>query len=336
MSYTGELKRIIEAAWQDAKEEDLLTILSESYEDMGYETYSVHKNRAGSERGIDLTVRNQEHTIIFQLKVRPRKADVDQLKEFSSQPADKRVYIYLKDPTRPFKDEMDPLRDKVEFWDIFRLHEELIKLHSASYLHRLFSNLSLVRKIRDTLLILYENRNIAKGELTDTTTLKLLWRMKDETVKLTGTMRLLHEQWRRILTELIPEREEELVKTLHEVLRHLFYIDMICGTSLYQAWRRAGAERPYLFTVYWLKVRNRSRWYLLCGGMEGARSEEERREVITNYMLGYQHELPADLFTAVMILLENLKLLAEDLEYGVDEVFDYLKNQIAKRLKKVG
>lgn len=197
MSYPGELKRIIEAAWQDAKEEDLLTILSESYEDMGCETYSVHENRAGSERGIDLTVRNQEQTIIFQLKVRPRKADIPQLEEFSSQSADKRVYVYLKDPTRPFKDKMDLMRDKVEFWDIFRLHEELIKLHSASYIHRLFSNLSLVRKIRDALLILYKNRNIAKGELVDTTVLELLWRMKDETVKLTGTMRLLHEQWRR-------------------------------------------------------------------------------------------------------------------------------------------
>lgn len=137
------------------------------------------------------------------------------------------------------------------------------------------------------------------------------------------------------LTELIPEREEELVETLHEVLRHLFYIDMICGTSLYQAWRRAGAKRPYLFTVYWLRVRNRSRWYLLCGGMGGARSEEERREVITNYALGHQHELPAVLFTTIMILLENLNLLADDLEYGVDGVFDSLRISIAKRLKKV-
>ena len=247
------------------------------------------------------------------------------------------MYVYLKDPTRPFKDEMDLMRDKVEFWDVFRLHEELIKLHSASYIYRLFSNLSLVRKIRDALLILYENRNIAKGELADTVMLELLWRMKDETVKLTGTMRLLHEQWRRTLTERVPEKEKEkeLVETLHEVLRHLFYIDMICGTSLYEAWRRAGAERPYLFTIYWLRVRNRSRWYLLCGGMEGARSEEERREVVTNYMLRHQHKLPADLFTTIMIFLENLKLLAEDLEYGVDRVFNSLRNSIAKRLKKV-
>lgn len=73
MSYSGELKRIIEAAWQDAKEKDLLTILLESYENMGYETYSVHENRAGSERGIDLAVRNREQTIIFQLKVKPKK-----------------------------------------------------------------------------------------------------------------------------------------------------------------------------------------------------------------------------------------------------------------------
>jgi len=193
----------IRIPWNNYSEDEISYIIESFYQYLGYQTYNYHLRDRSREQGVDLEVWKEGETEkqLISIKKKPRKKDINQLKELLSRKERIKRYIFVEKPSASFKREKEKAKE-IQFWDSAKLTEEMlpqlpfftgnIYLSNHKFERELHRFIELLR-IRDFRVI--KRIELAKipvnsdmGQLP-----YILWRLKDDAVALQKSFRSLAE-----------------------------------------------------------------------------------------------------------------------------------------------
>jgi hypothetical protein len=183
----------IEIDWYQFDESQIQILIALLYQNMGYSIENWHKSDRAREDGADLIVRKVKNDIAIAVKIKPKQEDRPQLMDLYNRKEKRKIYVYIKTPTRIFYDFMKKYQDKVEFWDATRLNEYFVENNLGFTTSLILDNHKIsktVQEIQQTLFGIRENclkLSTKKAQTLDRQSLKLLWRLKDEAVSLYKT-----------------------------------------------------------------------------------------------------------------------------------------------------
>ena len=104
----------LETIWEDFNESFVIKILEETYKKLDYSTTNFHNTERVHEEGIDLLCEKDSEKIALQVKIKPRKKDIEQFSQFLKHADDKKiVYVHIKPPTKHFKEFIKSKRENV-------------------------------------------------------------------------------------------------------------------------------------------------------------------------------------------------------------------------------
>ena len=116
---------------------------------------------------------------------------------------------------------------------------------------------------------------------------------------------------------------DESNSPFYEKLDNLFqYLDLLnryIVTDLQEAYNKIKNKNPGLLSSFWERVRDRSNWCQICQALE---SGKNKKEDIERWMFGYR-EYSA--YNFLVAFVKNLEDLAENLEFGIDSVWEKRK-----------
>jgi len=172
--------------WEHFSEREIQGILKIHFQVLGYDVTWRHKDDPANEHGIDLECsRNgQERTVLVSVKKRPKKEALAQVVELSSEPADKRFYVYIGSGAQSFRDKISRFRRKIEFWNEQTLENNLNQTGLTLSL-KIDNSLATqaMSEIVNRILWAIKTPPISKAEpLPLSEVLDTLWGMKDRAV----------------------------------------------------------------------------------------------------------------------------------------------------------
>ena len=166
--------------WEDFSEREIQGILKIHFQVLGYDVTWRHKDDPANERGVDLECSRNGHQrrVLVSVKKRPKKV------ELSSEPADKRFYVYVGGASQSFRDKISKFRRKVEFWNEQTLEKNLS--HTGLTLSLKIDNSLATRamsEIVNKILWAIKTQPGSKAEpIPPSEVLDTLWGMKDRAV----------------------------------------------------------------------------------------------------------------------------------------------------------
>jgi len=180
--------RVRQISWEDFSEGEIHLLLSRFFEDEGYKVYNVHRIQRSEEKGCDLIVEKSGSKIAIAVKKRPVSKDRIQLRDLNKREEEEKWYIYVKDPTSKFKEEMKEYPE-IKYLSKKDLNEYLFGLNPRLYTWLLLDNQELSYFFMEiTRLLVKFSSESEKGQKIkrdlDRDSLKILWRLKDDAVSL--------------------------------------------------------------------------------------------------------------------------------------------------------
>ncbi len=318
------MEDILKRVWEDRSEVDIHKCIIEAYTHQNFSVYNVHENRSRSEKGIDITCEKGGEKIIFQVKKRPDGNDIKQLTIFSEQEADRRIYISISPPTSNFKKEMDKNKGDVEFWDKLQLHEMLLENDSSIYIVYLFGETNLINNLTETLIIFLECKDSDFKPIKKLTKehYNMLWRLKDESVKLHTCLNLCLRRWKPLL---INEKSLDLstkTKILKNIIRELDEINEITGNKILISFKickqRYSWIMAYGFYVSFTKMR--SNWLDFYEPSKQNSDISILNKNMKNWFI--KNETDYGFYSVIIEILSNLYKKAE----AIEDMFDWIFN----------
>jgi hypothetical protein len=324
-------REYLRSVWEDCPETRTLECLEEAYANRGFAVKNFHRDDRVNERGKDVlcTRIHPPGAIAFAVKKKPKKGDVQQLRELATQnPGMVRVYVYLSPPTAPFRAEMDKWK-AVYYLDWEHLHLVLVESSAIGYLGQYFSVHPLVSSLSDVLRALYDSREVRfRRHRADRSEQAFLWSAKDDAVKLKAMLQLLRELWSPELKgklRLDPSEYPAYVERLHQ---HLAATDSIAGVRLRDRFVEMKRTYPGLLGQYWDIASQRTGWkdFTSRASEIGMRSGRQVADFVVREWAvpGAKLDSRRSVYAALECLLDRLYGVAKDIEEGIDWLHDDL------------
>lgn len=176
---------MIEIPWELFSEEALHVIISEFYEHLGFRVYNLHRIQRPMEKGADLVLAKEgKEVVAIAVKIKPRKNDAYQLIELSRRREENKLYIFIGDPSPDFKEEMGRCKKEVRFINENDLTADFFERDPYFAVSLYCDNTPFAltsARIRDLFLTCFDEqqRTVNGPNLLNNTSLKTLWRLKD-------------------------------------------------------------------------------------------------------------------------------------------------------------
>jgi len=308
-----------------ADETEIHTYLLEGFDNLGYDCINFHKSGACVEGGIDIFSNNGNDSVAIAVKIKPQKNDIKQLKKFALSESKRKMYIYIKDPTKPFFDELKKFKKshRIEVFNAKLLHNFLIKNKSTHYIkkfiysHEVFVNLTRIMK---KWCSVKENKPLSAGY----DDLNLLWDWKDKTVSFHKTAKIISNYMKQKIKDISSDDDEVYTSVMNEVIMFLNYINYEVAEldSIFETVKRKNSN---LLAYMWKICRSRSNWCTLLGRLES----QEKKEVIEQiFFKWYFHDLSDSPYTLLYNILENMEQVGDNFETAVDWMFRDINRKI--------
>jgi hypothetical protein len=171
--------------WDKFSEIEIQGILKIHFEIFGYDVIWRHRDDPANEKGVDLEcIREADgNKVIVAVKKKPMKEALGQVVELADQPADQRIFVYLR-ASQSFRDKSVRFIPGVEFWNEEKLEE---KLGSSGLALSLKVDNSLAKQamsviMRNLLNAITSQPQSNTGRLGLSEKLETIWAMKDRAV----------------------------------------------------------------------------------------------------------------------------------------------------------
>jgi len=198
--------------WEMFSEEEIHFIIQRACESNGWEVYNTHSIQRTAEHGADLIVTKDDGIrVAIAVKIKPRSQDRAQLLDLARRPEKEKIYIYIKDPTPDFVNEMKTYANQINFFDKNKLNKWIFDLNPHIFSSLVIDShkfsLKLLEIQKSLIKFFYES---TKGNVKPVRTqlgeelLRILWRLKDETASLNKTFRSF-----QLMFEVSKEKEPE-------------------------------------------------------------------------------------------------------------------------------
>jgi len=300
------------------EEKDIHTYILESYDSLGYDCINFHESGACVEGGIDILSNKPGNNIGIAVKIKPQKKDIKQLKKLASNDSKRKIYVYIKDPTRPFFDALKKLKEsnKIEVLNAKSLHDFLIKTKNTKYIkkyfysHKVFTNLT---KIMSKWYSVKENKPLkpCKDDL------KLLWDWKDKSVSFHKISKVISDYMKPKIKEISSEDDGAYFQVMKEVISFLDYINHEVKEldSIFETVKQTNSN---LLSYMWQVCRSRSSWCTLLSHLECKGNKESLEEI---FFIWFFQDLGDGAYTLLADILDNIKELGDNFETAVDWMF---------------
>jgi hypothetical protein len=305
--------------WENLTEDDVIDSIEEAYSNTGCEfIQNLHKYDRRHEGGVDLICLRAGETTYIQVKIRPRQKDIKQLEAFSRTASDKKIYVYVSQPSRPFKDHMDRLEGRIDFWNAGKLHDFLISNRSQLYIRYIFLDSQLLRDLYGILVKVFSYSKVEPAPL-DTLTLRDWWDLKDRAVKLHASLEHLHQDWKDEILSQDSHDPQVLKNMLEKMLLSFSIISSNCSKDLLDLVTKVGKRRPDVLSCYVAEVLQSSSWIGMGSLKDKVEDTSEARNIIFEWVLPSNRGTSE--FSLILNYLENLHHISGAIEDGVDFVF---------------
>lgn len=304
--------------WEDKNEDDILECIKEGWQNLGFHSIvNFHKYDRRHEDGVDLSCEDSGQTIHLQAKMKPLQKDIAQMKKLSRSSANKKIYVYVCQPSKPFADEMKRLSALIDFWDSGKLHNYLIASRCQLYLRYMFLDSDLVRDIYNILIKLFESSRIKPLKL-DFSILNDWWNLKDRSVKLHATLEYLAFYWKDKLLSQYKHDPTVLNSLLDEIFLSLSIASKNGSKDLLNLIVGISEKQPNVLSCYLTKVLKSSSWI----GMEKvAICPNEAKKIIQEWILRKHFQRSGSEYSLIDSYLQDLYHCSIAIEDGVDFVF---------------
>jgi len=328
--------KIQQVPWENFSEEEIHLLLSEFLEDEGHKVYNLHKIQRSEERGSDLIVEKNSSKIAIAVKLRPENKDRAQLLDLSRRGEQEKWYIYIKDPTPRFREDMT--FENIKFLPKKELNEYLFNLNPYRYISLLLDNQALsylLMKIRRRLIEFNIEAEGNKGSpaCVDKDSLNILWRLKDDTVafnKIFGFIQTMFEH----IEDKEPKIEDDII-TLEGFLRGMQSMIEYCQNIF--EFLNEFYDKNKNFTHHVIQeTKIRSHWLVIFGRfklyipahVEKIIEESKKEEEKLNAML---NDLPAEIspydknniLHAITVYSREVFAFMYSVEAFIDDLFSY-------------
>jgi len=314
------------SVWADKNEDNVLDCIEEACRNSNELVENFHKKDRVHENGVDISCENLGKKINFQAKVKPGKEHIEQLERFSESVADERIYVYVDQPSRPFKKSMDKLNGVVDFWDAKKLDEFLISNRSQLYIRYMFLNTTLARDIHDALFKIFSCSNVNPTPL-ESPILDYWWDFKDRATKLHANLELIELFWKDRLLSQDKHSSIVLKGLLDEIFLGFAIIAKTCSKGLLDVITRIAKQQPSVLSYYVIKVLKSTPW----GGMVCMKGETEcsvkEKSIIHEWMLPTKGS--GSEYSLISNYLGDFHNIGQNIEAGVDYVFSARQNREA-------
>ncbi len=205
--------------WNRYSESEILEVVSQIFQEKGYNIYNIHKTDRRGEEGVDIecTKTGENERLVLAAKKKPEKLDVGQLRDFAKNPASSKIYLYIEEPSASFKDAMAEYK-KISFWNAEKLTKELFSTNLRFYLFMVLEN-SFEQPIFEIVFSFFkvyfevEKKEVEPPVKANTEMLNLLWAAKDRSASLHKSLRNLQELFEQMDLEEVNETTKEAMTT---------------------------------------------------------------------------------------------------------------------------
>ncbi len=258
----SDMENGIQIPWDSYTEEEIHTIVSMLYLNLGYSVETLHKSDRANEKGADVVVRKGDESIAIAVKLKPDKNDRPQLLDLARREETRKVYIYIQTPTSSFFDNMKLDAANVEFWNAKKLNDFFLDsdLRFSAILifdkHDLTRHLEMVRFFLSKLWFSSKNLKKKKVKPLDKNSFFVLWRLKDMAV----TLHNINQINRHLFEEPLFFKDKNLDK--HFLRTFLDYLGFLESKSfhLFQLLAEFYTMNPDIVTNSVIEQANRSHW----------------------------------------------------------------------------
>jgi len=318
-------------AWKGFKEDFILTCLEKTYKRLFYKVTNYHRDERRNEEGIDLLCEKNDEKIAIQLKKRPRKSDIDQFNIFKNiEDVTNKIYVYVQNPTKPFKKHIMENFDDVEIWDNKILHDFLILNESLEYYCIYLSSHPLIELICDWYLEIMKNRKIEfkKHDITPDE-ISLLWMAKDNVVKLNISLLYIYSKWQPILLSVVKKEKEKFGLIIEDIFKDFDLAFSITRGQFLQSIRSISIKHPDIIGLLWELASHRTRWSNYTRRIDSFDSFDEGIGFTRYYWIspvlnkGVISRMRG-FYSSMHSLLKHYSELGEDIENSLDWAFSKL------------
>lgn len=320
----------LEKIWEDFTENFIIKILEETYKKLGYSTTNFHETERVYEEGIDLLCEKDSEKIALQVKKKPRKKDIEQFSIFLKHANDKKiVYIYIKPPTKHFREFIKSKKGNVEFWDANKLHKFLIMNESIDYCCLLFSKHPLILSLLEAHMLIVQKRRTKYVQRRYTNEeIAKLWAAKDNIVKIWTSLYFMYIKWNKVLMSKTEKDKEEFDNILNMIREELYIAYKIAGKKFVSSIEDLSERHPDLIGLMWELISHRTGWIEYTVNVD-KRSLEDSRFFTLYYWICplFNESKKANMcgfYSCINYLLEDFQEVAKDLEFAIDCVFESL------------
>jgi hypothetical protein len=300
--------------WQ-IKEEDIHGWLIESYENLDYDCVSFHESGPSLEEGVDVLAQKGKEKVAIAVKIKPSSKDLKQLDRLIKNKYKRKIYVYIKNPSKPFFEKLEGLRKKnrVEVLNAQKLHDFLIQTKCTQYVKEYLFSQELFSNIESILRILYDAKETRITKVTKSE-IPIMWEWKDRAISFHKTAKTIHDYVEPKIRGIVSEDEKGYGSIINEVLDILSYMNRE-AEQLKSVFEKITKTNPELLSSMWRKCRHRSNWCCLLGYLEN----HNPHETVFKFFIG---KINAGPYTLLARILENIYEFGYDLEEAVNWVFE--------------
>jgi phosphopantetheinyl transferase (holo-ACP synthase) len=315
--------------WNGFDESFVIDLLEKTYRRLDYSVTNLHRSDRIHEDGIDLLCQKNSDLIAIQVKIRPRKGDIDQFSRFEQNTGDKKaIYVYIRKPTRPFKEFLEGKSSNIELWDCSRLHNFLVENESIEYyclyfsVHPMIISLQRIHQyILERRLTRYVKHRLSKGEIAK------LWAAKDNSVKAWVPLYFTYLRWNKILMAKTEKDKQEFKTILQAIFEDLDRAYGLCGEKLVSSIKDLSEIHPSLIGLLWKLVSQRTNWITYTVYVDHRTQSLKESLFFTLYYWicpvfnESKRASMSGFYSAMNYLLENFQDVAKNIEAAIDWVF---------------
>ncbi len=323
--------------WKDsilsADEPKLQDFITEAYENMGWHVKNMHRTDRRSENGADLVVSRNSELILVAIKDKPAKGDIDQLQRLWERKKEANlVYVYSKPSTGPFSVEEKRLSKDIKFLKEKELHNFLIKGESISYLQSIFQLHPLVQEYSRAMSVVWKERNVKALKKFSNGELRSLYSLKSALLKKRVGVSVFATKYDDYANSPALKNPKKFTEILDDVIDNLDIVQRVVGMSLYDSFVEVASKEPYLFSMLWEIVSQRTYWRDYTNATKQMLNEIEVSEFTAKYWvlpgkkaIGEAEALSGNaigFLSAVDDILKSLVYAFRELDVAIDWLFD--------------
>ncbi len=311
------------------------SLIVESYQNDGWTAKNVHMRDPRFEQGVDIVAKGPSQTHLIAVKKAPVKSDLEQVKRLAGRSKEGRLYyIYLQEPTEPFRMEIPHFEDVITFLSPLDFHWFLVRHESITHLVNLFSNLLVTQEIAFAVAQIWACRNVSpSGRPRERTDVESWWNIKDAVLKARASLGVLATRWEDQLMARRDVDTAEFEPVLRGVIQDLDYVQRYAGGQLAETFVRMRDTRPDILSALWKATRMRTYWIDYALPAERLNSEEEVIDFARKHWIvpGSSHAQRSGrnlgtmrfFYSGVAGIVRQMAEITSDFDHGVDLAWHY-------------